>query len=423
MPGRIHGDEPRPWALVFGVEDDSPLRAEVERLFPTVLFAEPDEPLRFGEFDVVIAVGDVPYGVAGDTHVIQFGGTPSAGTHAWALVVDTGSFARLFTTAEAADDVAELADTTLVPGPGSHYEVLRLKRLGTSPAPIPALEGFAKELGGAPLAGGLDRRRGNESGELWWLPERTPRRAAWVAAALKRWQAADPARFPNVEGWRAEPEWTTEAERRAGASLQLHEETMAARLTELLEERTRLQAALAEAQAAADARERRLLTAQGSELVEAVADLLRELGFEVQDADELPENAAAKREDLRIIDGTWTCLAEVKGYAKRGAKAGDLLQLGRAVEAFILRLRRLPDARWYIVNQSSATPPAERPRPLHGSPDLPPFETSGGLVVDTRDLFRLRETVRRGDLDAPSARLLLRDARGVLEYPPVEGAN
>jgi hypothetical protein len=82
--------------------------------------------------------------------------------------------------------------------------------------------------------------------------------------------------------------------------------------------------------------------------------LLRLFGLTVVDADELSENAQFKQEDLRIIDGDWVCLAEVKGY-KKGAKASDLLQIGKAVEVYIERGNKRPDARWYIVNHNLQT--------------------------------------------------------------------
>lgn len=76
---------------------------------------------------------------------------------------------------------------------------------------------------------------------------------------------------------------------------------------------------------------RRLLTAQGEDLGEAVVLAFTDLGFDVQDLDEERDRSGLPRvEDLNL-----TCpdqpevriLAEVKGYAK-GAKAGDLIQIG-----------------------------------------------------------------------------------------------
>ena len=111
-------------------------------------------------------------------------------------------------------------------------------------------------------------------------------------------------------------------------------------------------------------------------------------------------------------------MVEVKGYSKGNAKASDLLQLGAAVETFIRREHQVPDARWYVVNQSFDTAPDQRLRPLGGSPDLDTFANLGGLVISTTDLFQLRESVRANDISPSEARSLLRAATGVLEYPP-----
>lgn len=423
MSGRLHGNDPRPWVLVYGVPEESELGAAIGRLFPTVSFVDYETPVRFAEFDALVAVGNTPVGVAGRTHVIQFGGTPVARSRDWYVRLRDGAHARLFSTEGVSEDVVALADATLIPAPGWVYSVLRIDPLVPQPGPKPELEEFAREQGGHPLAGRMRRGADEKAGELWWLPEGTERRDEWVACALRRWQGESPEHFPRAEAWRESDEWTTAPERAARDALDGHGRFAEARVAELLAERDRLAAVLADAQLEADAGERVLLTGQGDALVRSVKAALEELGFRVQDSDELPEHASAKQEDLRITDSDWTCLAEVKGYAKRAAKAGDLLQLGKAVEAYILRESRLPDARWYIVNQLLASPPDERPRPLQGSPDLDAFEATGGLVVDTRDLFRIREAVRRGDLEAEVVRSLLRDARGVFAYPPIEAKS
>lgn len=128
--------------------------------------------------------------------------------------------------------------------------------------------------------------------------------------------------------------------------------------------------------------------------------------------------AGQKREDLLVQDASWVSVTEVKGYEKGNAKQNDLLQLGSAVESYLLRTSRAPDARWYVVNQNFRTPAGLRQQPLAGAGDtVAKFTAQNGLVIDTRDLFRLTRAVASGEVDAAEARRQLRDARGVFDYP------
>jgi hypothetical protein len=172
----------------------------------------------------------------------------------------------------------------------------------------------------------------------------------------------------------------------------------------------------------AEADERRLLLTKGEELVSAVYAALTRLGFRVIDADKLPQHAKGrKQEDLRITDEDWVCIAEVKGHGRGGARTADLMQLEKATKVFVLNENREPDAQWYIVNQAFEVPPAERPRPFASAPEeVEILAGDNGLVIDTRDLFRLDKAVQQGALHPSDARQLLRDARGVLQFPASE---
>lgn len=425
MAERLHGDRPRPWLLAIGLGEDSPFAEELRGLFPTIRFLSAGDPVRDAEYNAAVVLGDPP-SLASHIQIVQFGGDPTASAPGkpdgiWRLVVEAGDRAERFVsgTEDGEDDTGSLAAATLLPEPGSAYEVLRWRsnRNYRDTSDRPEVVAFASEFAGDALAGRVRRRPRREAGELWWLPERTTRRGEWVAAALRHWQREYPDLFPAHEKWRSLPDWSTEAEARAREALAAQQASARAALAQLGAEEAELAAALERARLAADAAERRLVTSQGRALVEEVVAALEELGFTVQDADDLPENASEKQEDLRITDGQWTCLAEVKGYEKRGAKSNDLLQVGKAVEAYILREGKRPDARWYVVNQMFCRPPGERPKALAGSTSLGTFAEQGGLVVDTRDLFRIREAVRRGEVAAGTARDLLREPTGVFEYP------
>lgn len=86
----------------------------------------------------------------------------------------------------------------------------------------------------------------------------------------------------------------------------------------------------------------------------------------------------------------------------------------------LLSEKRQPSGRWYVVNQFINTDPSTRPGPLVASPDdVEVFASQGGLVVDTRDLFRSLMLIRRGTLSASDLRDAMRKQRGLFLIPSV----
>lgn len=124
-------------------------------------------------------------------------------------------------------------------------------------------------------------------------------------------------------------------------------------------------------------------------------------------------------EDLRIQDSTndgWIALAEVRGYAS-GAKVSDFQRIGRFAEHYIRTAGKEPSARWYIVNHNLNMDPSARPAVLAGSvEDITIFGESGGLVIDTRVLFAIRDQVRAGIAEPENARQAIREATGILTW-------
>ena len=116
------------------------------------------------------------------------------------------------------------------------------------------------------------------------------------------------------------------------------------------------------------------------------------------------------------MQGDWTALSEVKGYIK-GAKASDLGSFTKFTGLYVKETGAIPDAMWYIVNQFRFDHPDSRPQALSGHDDeVAVFADQHGLVIDTRDLFRLQKAVASGSLDKAAARLLLTESTGRLEY-------
>ena len=240
-----------------------------------------------------------------------------------------------------------------------------------------------------------------------------------MRAALAEWARIAPDRFPGIPDWSDEWEWRTHLERQHAAAL----DALAAerqRFNDELDQRTsRIRAQLDDARSRADLYERALLTTDSDQLVHAVIEAFRELGFSVIDVD---QQAAPgdKLEDLHITDSDqpgWLALAEVKGYTK-GVSTTAFQQLARFSKRYLQRTGGQPDAEWYIANQFRTRDPAVRQPILHGKDeDVRTFAADGGLVVDTVVLFRVLDLVRSGQITSADARAQMRASSGVLTTP------
>ncbi len=273
------------------------------------------------------------------------------------------------------------------------------------------------------IAGDFERSGGTtRGGRCWALPFLPERPELWLSAALEDWHEKTPDRVPAAAGWRSRTTWQTPEETAVTSALeQLHQERDVA-IREFDRRERELDSDRVAVTAAADAGIRRLLTAQGDELATAVAETLRQLCFAVEDVDDAvaATPGSPKVEDLRVSDAddsSWTNITEVKGYAG-GAKLSDIQKLGRYAALYLQRAGALPGSRWYVVNQFMNDDPDGRQRPLVGADeDVTVFAEDGGLVIDTRDLFRLLNRVAGGQMTAAEARMLLRGSVGIFQLP------
>jgi hypothetical protein len=280
----------------------------------------------------------------------------------------------------------------------------------------PEVEPFTATADGKALVGRYQR---SKTAEAWLLPSDVPDLTAWVTAALTEWHRLAPDRFPGSPDWSRRPEWATDSERALldeVASLREERLSVTARLDAREQE---LEAELERARRAGDVYERALLTAQDDELVQAVLRALTELGFTVVDADKAAEETE-RLEDLRVSDPAephWLALVEVKGYGK-GAQTSALTQFLRFDRRYQKRTGRAPDALWYVANQFKDRDPASRQLILQSNEqDVATFAEVGGVVIDTVELFRLIDAVRRAALTRADARVALRRAAGRFVSP------
>ena len=245
--------------------------------------------------------------------------------------------------------------------------------------------------------------------------------AAWFRAFLGDVHENDPARAPQPPprtGDRAA--WYTPEER-----------TWAQRITEIRGEIGRLQneheqakAELAAASERADAGKRRCLWADGDDLVEAVGEILDELGFAVRYMDPETKPGEPKREDLRLTlpdrDG-WEAIAEVKSYPA-GTRTNDARQIREHRDLYIKEEGQAPDLTLWIANTyKSEEDPSSRPAPSNDVGQRAALiETVHVLVAD---LYRLWGLVQAGDLEQSQALRYLTDATPGLWSLPTPDAG
>lgn len=421
------GPRPLPWIVAKNVEEGTALRKELDSLGATVKYVDSLLEVRQADYSIVVAVGEPDHRESLGRHmkVLQFAETTSGIQSIYEdayyggplFCIEDGSHAARFTVGRAARALgleALINQEVLrnVPAGGA-YNVIRPPAAAND-----SFESLVHETDGYALAGIIK----NPAGSQWWmLAAVTTSQHLWLRAALAHWREEYPDEHPP-EGQGLGERWQTATELSSAAAITAFE----AETERQLQEREHAKLALIEhAEAAAqdaEKNERRLLTAQGDELVSAVTAALERIGFTVVDSDAIAEaNNTAKREDLRIslpAEPSWIALAEVKGYSKGGAKSGDLRQLAKAVGFFTSKTDRAPDAQWYIVNAQFAKSPDERPIPLAANAeDVDDFAGDAGAVIDTRQIFLLLKSVVSGAMTEAMAQQSLTKARGIYTAP------
>ena len=249
-----------------------------------------------------------------------------------------------------------------------------------------------------------------------WFPSPPPNPVDWVRALLFHWAQWDPERLPALRDWETTVEWMTSREQQLTARLAELAQRRGRILEELGSEEARLSQDLLAARSEGNAGPRRILTSQDDELVSAVAQVLRDLRFNVREMDKELQPGESKREDLRLTLGTkpgWEAIVEVKGYGKSGGKTSDITQLANHAAHYAVENGRLPDKRLYVVNgqfETTATPSMRR-LPFSDE-DLAPFANEGGLAVMTAELFLLHRD--RESIGVEAVQRILTDSNGRL---------
>lgn len=253
-----------------------------------------------------------------------------------------------------------------------------------------------------------------------WFPSVPPNIVSWVRALLFHWGQWDVVRLPGLRDWHTDFEWMTAEERELSTEI----EDLKKKRAELIAAFDGKEAALRDRLLASNASAangiRRLLTAQGDDLVREVAAVFADFGFVVENRDQTLPAPASKREDLRLSSTTsrdWTAIVEVKGYSASSGKLRDIGQLGNHASYFAVEHSRLPDKQIYVVNgefETAVSPSLRRKQPFSAE-DLAPFEQHGLLVLKTTDLFKLHRD--RGRLGSERIVDEIKRQVGLFEVP------
>ncbi|MET8430090.1 hypothetical protein [Nocardia sp. NPDC004860] len=425
----IYGEKDKPRALVYGIDEGAPAAAVIKQYCPTVLHFNRESPrFRWESWDFLVSVG-APFAdtsCLNQLFCIQFGGTPVGRKPVESVSFRANSplfddvmvpVAPVVIPAELDKKWSSLVKAELLPKllADSVYRTV-IHTFGL-PEQMPRPTPLVVDVDGHPIAFIYQPVVGPR--ECIYLPaEAADNIEPWLLAAFERWAAAEPSVFPSEPDWVSNPTWMTSAELAARANIEQRQATADAAIEQLQREIAEAESALHSARDAGDAGPRILLTGTGDELVHAVNEALQRLGFDVRDMD--VDLQGQKREDLRVSDGDWTCVCEVKGYTT-GGKPSDLAKLQRWVGFYTAENRKLPEAAWYVVNQFRERDPSVRKQLLWGhAEDVEVLKEQGATAIDTRSLFLLDKAVAAGELAAEDARALLRDSVGLFVYPPTD---
>ncbi len=260
-----------------------------------------------------------------------------------------------------------------------------------------------------------------------WLPNPIFTRVPWIELIALHWAQTDHERFPEFGDWTRSPEWMVLEEVALRRKIDALEDEKRIMITRLDEEIGRVTRELAETTLKANKGRRRLLTAQGEELVEEVAAVFEGWGYLVQRMDQIIDPGLPKREDLRLTDpgkepATWEAIVEIRGYARSAGTTADLQRLGRFATFYQTEKGRLPDKRLYVVNGQLELSPSQRQQPLASAgEDIQVFAEEGGVVISTLDLFRAAKALQ--PLDYEAIRQSIKSAQGRWTVDSIEARH
>lgn len=418
MNGKVGGQRPRPRVALLGnfKYDDV---EHFKRMFPTIWRAQYITDLRklvdVREIDLLIIASGIMY--ANDwpekTHTVCFsdkiGYLPGPFSQVFLKIIgnaETEEFlfpdVPLPLNRRREADYCDLTSVRGWPKLGFSYGAIETTKLKTATNILNSGTIICERNTNIPLAIAFIRKDSNLG--IAWLPSVVTNQAAWVEVLVTQWAQSDKDSFPIWGDWTASPEWLVPEEEQILSKIQALEEQKQKSVTEIDKQIGELTSELALAKAKANKEQRRLITAQGPELVDEVAKALKAIGFNVTVVDKLIGENEPKREDLRLRHSTkegkeWNAIVEVRGYARSAGNTADLLRLARFAELYRKETGKYPDKRIYIVNgQLELLLPSQRQKPLASADeDLQIFAESSGILIWSVDLFRAMKATDPAD--------------------------
>ncbi|WP_024285336.1 hypothetical protein [Cellulomonas sp. KRMCY2] len=422
-------EAPHPRVLFEDVPDD--VFSELAPLVGTAIQIGNDDPIHASDWDLLVTFSWDAGSREGALHILSFGAEHLdlvyKGSHGSALRKANTTHARGGDVAHGvAPDLAGLVRRTVVERISPDERTTWMVSWG-DPFSGPDDIDMTDDLDGAcePLVHVGEERfvyalhrprdpRREHPTLCWALPAETAGHREWLLYVLDQLRVYDPDKFPSDPSWQTRETWAPPplgVVMRRRADLEVD---WAAAQTVFEEKRRELAEEVESQVRVAAAGVWRLLTAQGDDLIAAVTDALRDLGFDVRDMDGHHDaKTGAKLEDLRVSDSddhAWECLVEVKGYTK-GAKVNDVQQItGRPSVHYAAEEGRPPSSVWHVVNSFLGTDPSSRPPAIPSDLDLNPLTTADGALIDTRDLYLAWRDVATGTVTAAEVRESLRQA-------------
>jgi len=246
-----------------------------------------------------------------------------------------------------------------------------------------------------------------------WLPKSVYEILPWVELICIQLAELDSEAFPDFGNWMNNENWMTRDElslRKTIRELETERNKVDKEYSKKIEQASnQLRSAMLEANNGI----RKLVTAQGDELVNHVANVFLRLGFQVTNVDNTKNDEQQKLEDLRIRfqDLEWEAIIEVRGYSRSGGTTADLARLARFARHYEKETGKAPAKMIYIVNGQIELPPYQRQQPLISAPhDVEEFGRQGGLIIWALDLYKL--IVQGNEHDLEIARKTLIEANG-----------
>ncbi|MCK0517100.1 hypothetical protein [Williamsia sp. DF01-3] len=250
---------------------------------------------------------------------------------------------------------------------------------------------------------------------VWFLPDDVSDIAGWWQAVLRDWHSIDPVKFPDLPGWIENYKWLSYDEQQVADDIETERRRFAG---ETLAHHERIRELRDRAAAAVDTPVKQLLSGTGLPLQDAVRDVLREIGYTVEDMDASGKfNEREPREDFRITEpGTdqWLVIGDATGVAK-GAKGAKITTLGTYTGAY--EREEQPGFRprqWLFINRMIAREPTDRGETIFRQDDREALVAALGLAIDTAALFVAHRAMKRGSITAQQIRDELRERTGEL---------